>query len=336
MADPAATASSVLVTKHVFPEAINYLEQQGMQVEYMDSYESMPSEELLRRAQGKQALVAQLTDKLSGDMMSPLRNAGVRVIANVAVGFDNIDIPAATRAGILVTNTPGVLTETTADFAFSLLMAAARRVVEAHAFVHSGQWKQWTIDLLAGQDVHHKTLGIFGMGRIGQAMARRARGFGMRLLYHDAQRASEDLERELALEFVEKEALLQQSDFVTLHVPLLESTRKLIGEAELRLMKPTAILINTARGPVVDEAALADALERKTIAGAGLDVFEREPQVLPKLLELSNVVLAPHIASASVDTRRRMCMIAAENAVAAVNGQRPPNPVNPEVLEQDG
>jgi lactate dehydrogenase-like 2-hydroxyacid dehydrogenase len=255
----------------------------------------------------------------------------VKVLANVAVGFDNIDVGAASRKGILVTNTLDVLTETIADFAFALLMAAARRVVEGHQFVHSGKWRRWTIDLLAGQDVHGRTLGLFGLGRIGQAVARRGRGFSMRILYHDVARAPEAVESALGAEFVSKEELLRQADFVSIHVPLLESTRKLIGAAELALMKPTAILVNTARGPVVDEAALAEALRSRRIASAGLDVFEAEPKVHPTLLEMDNVVLAPHIASASVDTRRRMSMMAAENAAAALEGRRPPNLVNPEL-----
>jgi len=195
--------------------------------------------------------------------------------------------------------------------------------------VHSGHWQRWTIDLLAGQDVWGKTLGIFGLGRIGQAVARRGRGFGMRILYHDAQRAPEAVEQELAARFVSKDELLAAADYVSLHVPLTDGTRKLIGAAELEKMKPTAILVNTARGPVVDEAALAAALERKVIASAGLDVFEREPQVHPLLLQLQNVVLAPHIASASVETRRRMSMMAAENCAAALEGQRPANLLNP-------
>ncbi|HPQ17243.1 MAG TPA: D-glycerate dehydrogenase, partial [Bryobacteraceae bacterium] len=230
------------------------------------------------------------------------------------------------------TNTPDVLTDTTADLAFALLLAAARRIVEADHFLRSGQWRRWSIDLLAGHDVHHKTLGIFGMGRIGQAVARRARGFSMRVLYNDTRRAPEAIERELELEFVEKDRLLAESDFVSLHVPLTESTRHLIGAAELAKMKPSAIIVNTSRGPVIDEPALAEALSKGVIAGAGLDVFEEEPKVHPVLLELKNVALAPHIGSASIDTRRKMCMLAAENAVAALEGRRPPNLVNPEVL----
>jgi D-3-phosphoglycerate dehydrogenase len=316
---------SVLVTKRIYPEAVELLGRH-FEVDYEATDEGLSPEELRRRARRKQAIVSQLTDRIDAAFLESLE--GVRVISNVAVGFDNIDLAAATRCGILVTNTPGVLTETTADLAFTLLMAAARRIVEAHKFVHSGRWKRWTIDLLAGQDIHHQTLGIFGMGRIGQAMARRARGFSMRVLYHDSVRAAQALEGELGLEFVSAEQLLREADFVSLHVPLTAETRGLIGKRELEMMKPTAILINTARGPVVDEAALAEALRDERIAGAGLDVFEREPQVCPLLLELDNVVLAPHIASASVATRQRMSVMAAENVIAALAGERPPNLVN--------
>lgn len=321
---------SILVTKRVYPEAIEYLKVFA-EVDYEATDDGLAPQELVERARGKQAIVSQLTDTFSAEVISRLE--GVRVLANVAVGFDNIDVAVATSRRIAVTNTPDVLTETTADFAWTLLMAAARRIVEAHQFLHSGQWRRWTIDLLVGRDVHGRTLGIFGMGRIGQAVARRARGFGMRVLYHDSMRAAESLERELGLEFTLPDRLLAESDFVTLHVPLLDSTRKLIGAAELRKMKPTAILVNTSRGPVVDEAALADALSSGLIAGAALDVFENEPHVHPKLLELDNAVLAPHIASASVDTRRRMCMMAAENAAAVLEGRRPPNLVNSEVWQ---
>ncbi len=317
----------VLVTKRIYPEAIEFLKQHAA-VDYAESDDGLTAEELMERIRGKKAVVSQLTDKFSAPVIEQLD--GIRIIANVAVGFDNIDVPAATRRKILVTNTPDVLTDTTADFAFALLMATARRVVEGHKFVHSGQWTKWRIDLLVGQDVHHRTLGIFGMGRIGQALARRARGFDMRILYYDAVSAPEAVERELGLEFASAERVLRESDFVSLHVPLAAHTRHMIGAAQLRIMKPTAILVNTSRGPVVDEAALAEALEQRVIAGAGLDVFENEPQVHPGLLKLENVVLAPHIASASVDTRRKMCMMAAENAVGALEGRRPANLLNPE------
>ena len=317
----------ILVTKRVFPEAVELLRRE-FEVDYNDTDRVLPSGELIERARGCAAVVSQLTDRLDAGVIAQLD--GVRVIANVAVGYDNIDVPAATARGIAVTNTPGVLTETTADFAFALLMAAARRIPEAHAFVHSGQWRTWIIDLLAGQDIHGSTLGIFGFGRIGVAVARRGRGFGMRILYCDEQPAPAEIERELQARRVSKEELLRESDFVSLHVPLTPATRHLIGAAELGLMKPAAILVNTARGPVVDEEALVEALEKRTIWAAGLDVFEQEPKVHPKLLELPNVVLAPHIASASFATRRRMSVMAAENAAAALSGRRPPNLVNPE------
>jgi len=302
----------VLVTKRIYPEAIDYLKEH-VELDYAESDDGLSAEELLARVRGKQGLISQLTDKFTAAVIDQL--GGVRVIANVAVGFDNIDVPAATRRRILVTNTPDVLTDTTADFAFALLIAAARRVVEGHQFVHSGKWTKWRIDLLVGQDVHHRTLGIFGMGRIGQALARRI---------------PEALERELGAEFVTAERLLYESDFVSLHVPLLPHTRHMMGAEQFRMMKPTAILVNTSRGPVVDEAALADALEQHVIAGAGIDVFENEPRVHPKLLTLENAVLAPHIASASVDTRKKMSMMAAENVVAALEGRRPANLLNPE------
>ena len=319
---------AILVTKRVYPEAIELLEKHA-EVDYENSGDGLSASELASRIRGKQAVVSQLTDRFDAAVIESLE--GVKAICNVAVGYDNIDLAAATRKGILVTNTPDVLTDTTADLAFALLLAAGRRIVEGHRFVHSGQWRKWRIDLLVGHDAHHATLGIFGMGRIGQAMARRGAGFSMRLLYHDVQRAPEEIERALGLEFVSKEDLLRESDFVSIHVPLSAATRHMIGEAELAIMKPSAILVNTSRGPVVDEAALAAALERGQIAGAGLDVFEREPEVHPTLLKLENVVVAPHIGSASINTRRRMSMLAAENAVAAVEGRRPPTLLNPEL-----
>ena len=296
------------------------------EVEYYESDDALTPEELIARSRGKLGIVAQLTDRFNAEQIARLE--GVRVISDVAVGYDNVDLEAATQHGILVTNTPDVLTDTTADLAFALMLATARRLVEGDRYVHSGQWRRWAIDLLAGYDVHHKTLGIVGMGRIGQAVARRGRGFSMRILYNDARRAPEEVERELGLEFVDKERLLRESDFVSLHVPLMEATRHLIGAAELAAMKPTAILVNTSRGPVVDEAALAEALAAGRIGGAGLDVFEREPEVHPGLLKLDNVVLEPHIGSASIDTRRGMSMLAAQNCAAAIEGRRPPNLVN--------
>jgi lactate dehydrogenase-like 2-hydroxyacid dehydrogenase len=319
---------AVLVTKRIYPQAIEFLSQHA-EVDYANSDDGLPGSELAERIRGKQGVVSQLTDKFTPAVIATLD--GIRVISNVAVGFDNIDVPAATRAGILVTNTPDVLTDTTADLAWALMLAAARRIVEGQKFLESGQWTKWRIDLLVGQDIHHRTLGIFGMGRIGQAVAKRALGFAMRVLYHDTRRAASEVERDLGLEFVSVERLLRESDFISLHVPLMPETRHLIGAPQLRMMKPTAVLVNSSRGPVVDEGALAEALAQGVIAAAGLDVFENEPQVHPKLQQLPNAVLVPHIGSATVETRRKMCMMAAENAAAALTGRRPPNLLNPEV-----
>jgi glyoxylate reductase len=285
--------------------------------------------ELMGRLGDKQALVCQLTQTVDAEVLKAGKK--LRVVANVAVGFDNIDVAAATEGGIAVTNTPGVLDETTADFAWTLLLAVARRVVEADRFARRGEWKGWDLLMMLGSDVHGKTLGVIGFGRIGQRVAQRAQGFAMRVLYHDAAQAPEDRERELKVEWAEKERLLRESDFVSLHVPLAAETRRLVSTQELGWMKPTAYLVNTSRGPVVDESALVQALQEKRIAGAALDVFEEEPEIHPGLVGLSNVVLAPHIASASVETRTRMAMMAAENVVAVLSGERPPNLVNPDV-----
>lgn len=314
----------------MYPEAIEFL-RRSADVEYHDSNESYPPDELLSRLEDKDCAITQLTDEFSADVIEALPN--LKVIANVAVGYDNVDIEAATRRKILVTNTPDVLTETTADFAFALLTAAARRIPEADRFLRAGKWREWGIDLLCGQDIYRRTLGIVGLGRIGQAMARRARGFDMTLLYHDAVRADTDVEREIGLHFVPLEKLLKDSDFVSVHVPLVPETRKLINASRLALMKKTAVLVNTSRGPVIDEAALVEALKNERIAAAGLDVFQDEPEVNPGLIELDNVVLTPHIASASVETRKKMCLMAAENALAALDGKRPANLVNPEAFE---
>ncbi|MDA1312164.1 MAG: D-glycerate dehydrogenase [Acidobacteria bacterium] len=320
----------VLVTKRIYPSAVEYL-RQHVDAEYHESDDGYGAEQLLEHLTGKQAVVSQLTDKFSADVIAALPD--LKVISNVAVGYDNIDIAAATQRRIVVTNTPDVLTDTTADFAFTLLMATARRLVEADKYLRVGKWTQWRIDLLTGHDIHHATLGILGMGRIGQTLARRARGFEMRAIYSDVQRAAPELERELQLEYLPFDSVLEQSDFISVHVPLLAATRHLLGAEQFARMKKNAILINTSRGPVVDEAALADALAAGEIAGAGLDVFEREPQVEPRLLDMDNVVLAPHIASASVDTRTKMCVMAAENCVTALAGTRPPNLVNTAVFE---
>jgi len=319
----------ILVSRHVFPEAIDILEPVA-DIQYNDSSTGLSPQDLRTAVAGKQAVVCQLTDRIDSAFMES--GSDLKVISNVAVGFDNIDIPAATERGIVVTNTPGVLTDTTADLAFTLMVSAARRIAEADRFLRSGRWQQWEIDMMTGHDIHGHTLGIFGLGRIGQGMARRASGFDMRVIYHDEARAAAHKEKEWGVEYVDRETLFRDSDFLSVHVPLKEQTRHAVGKNEFALMKANAVLINTSRGPVVDEKALADALEQGQIASAGLDVFEEEPIVEPRLLALENLVLVPHIGSASIKTRTRMCTMAAENAAAVLSGQRPPNPVNPEVL----
>jgi glyoxylate reductase len=295
-------------------------------VDYNDSDEPMPKGDLVRRLQDKDALICHIISAVDDEVLGA--SPDLKVVANVAVGYNNIDVAAARRRGIAVTNTPDVLTETTADFAWALLMAAARRVVEADHYVRSDQWKVWKWDLLWGADIHGKTLGVVGFGRIGRAVARRALGFGMRVLYHDTLRADPAAERELKATPADLDTLLRESDFVSLHTLLSPETRHLINERTLRLMKKTAILVNAARGPVVDEAALARALSEQWIRGAGLDVFEDEPRIHPALLPLRNVTLAPHIASASHETRIAMATLAIRNCLAVLEGQPPLTPVS--------
>jgi glyoxylate reductase len=293
---------------------------------------SLTRPDLVARLSGKQGLVCLITDTIDADLLEACPD--LRVVANVAVGYNNVDVAAATRRGVVVTNTPDVLTETTADFAWTLLMATARRLAEADRYVRDGRFTQWEFMLLLGGDVHGKTLGIVGFGRIGRAMARRARGFNMPVLYQDTVAADPATERELGASQADLPTLLREADFVSLHTPLLTETRHMINAESLRTMKRTAYLINASRGPVVDEAALVHALKEGWIAGAGLDVYEEEPKIHPGLLSLPNVVLAPHIASGSYETRLQMAMLAIENCLAVLAGQRPPTPVNPEVLSR--
>jgi glyoxylate reductase len=295
--------------------------------------DAQPLEEpgIRRAADGCQGILSQVMDPIGEEVLS---TPGLKIVSNVAVGYDNIDVEAATRHGVLVTNTPGVLTDTTADFAFALLMAAGRRVAEGDRYLRAGLFKGWAIDMMLGQDLQGATLGLVGVGRIGGAVARRARGFDMRILYSDAVALPPDVESELGATRVDLDRLLEESDFVSLHVPLTPDTHHLISTDQLGRMKPSAVLVNTSRGPVVDEAALATALREGQIFAAGLDVFEREPEVHPALLELDNVVLTPHIASASGRTRSRMCEMAVQDLIAGLRGERPKNPLNPEVLSR--
>jgi glyoxylate reductase len=319
----------VFATHRLFEAARSILERECT-VDYWDGEDRPPRETVLERIRGKSGLVSLLTEKIDAKLLDAGRE--LRIVSNVAVGFDNIDVPACTTRGVVVTNTPGVLDETTADMAWALMMSVARRLGEGEALIRSGQWKKWNLDQLVGTDVWGKTLGIVGFGRIGQAVARRAAGFGMKVVYSNTRRVSAEVELRLNAEFREMEVLLGEADFVSIHVPLRENTRKLFGMEQFWKMKRTAFLINTSRGPVVDEAALVSALEAGKIAGAGLDVFEKEPEVHPGLLR-PNVVLAPHLGSASLETRTKMACMAAENIAAFFAGKQPPNIVNPEAIK---
>jgi glyoxylate reductase len=317
----------VLATHGLFAAAREILDA-DCDAEYMTRAERPTREELMARMGEKDGLVCLLSEKIDEDLMRGAPK--LRIVANVAVGYDNVDVRACTKRGIAVTNTPGVLDETTADFAWTLMMAVARRLGEAEQFARSGAWKSWDLGQLCGTDVWGKTLGVVGLGRIGQAMARRAAGFKMKVIYTARKRAPEEVERAVNAEYRDLNTLLAEADFVSLHVPLTAETRRMLNAEKFSRMKPTAFLINTARGPVVDEAALVHALENGKIAGAGLDVFENEPTIHPGL-KRPNVVLAPHLGSASLETRTKMACMAATNTVTFFRGQRPPNILNPEV-----
>ncbi|TMF75460.1 MAG: D-glycerate dehydrogenase [Chloroflexi bacterium] len=279
-------------------------------------------------AEGCVGIVSQLMDPIRETVLS---TPGLKCVSNVAVGFDNVDVAAATSHKVMVTNTPGVLDDSTADFAFTLLMATARRIVEADSFTRSGRFRGWAIDMMLGQDIFGATLGIVGVGRIGRGVAHRAKGFNMRVLYYDPQPLPREAEEQLGATRVDLGRLIAESDFISIHVPLTQETHHLFSTQQFNQMKRNAVLVNTSRGPVVDEAALVEALKGRKLAGAGLDVYEREPAVHPGLTPMPNVVLAPHIASATVRTRSEMSAMAARNMATAVRGGRPPNLVNPEV-----
>jgi glyoxylate reductase len=320
----------VYVTRQLFDEALGILRKYA-EVDVFEGVDNAaPRELILSKVKDVEGLLCLLTDGIDSEIIE----AGTRlkVISNYAVGFNNVDVDTATKHGIYVTYTPGILTETTADCAWALLLSIARRIAEADRHVRSGDWMHtWGPRMFLGSDVHGKTLGIIGLGRIGSAVARRAKGFNMNIIYHDVMRR-EDLEDELGVTFKEFDEVLSEADFITIHVPLTEETHHMIGRRELSIMKRTAYLVNTSRGPVIDEEELYNALKERIIAGAALDVYEQEP-IDPQspLLGLDNVVLTPHIASASIETRTKMAVVAANNLVSVLRGEEPPNLVNPEV-----
>lgn len=325
----------ILVTQKVPAPAYPLLEAIGDVEANMEEEVIWPYEELLHRGPGHDYIYCLLTDNVDANFLEACVAATPRLkmVANMAVGFNNIDVETATRLGIAVSNTPGVLSDTTADLAFALLMATARRIPEAERFLRAGKFKGWGPLLFCGAEVHHSTLGLIGAGRIGKIVTKRASGFEMKVIYFDVNRLSPEDEAALNLTYLPMDDVLKQADFISVHTPYMPSTHHLISERELDLMKPTAIIINTARGPIIDEKALVKALQAGKIAGAGLDVFEHEPAIEPELLTMENVVLLPHIASASLKTRTLMATMASDNIVAHFHGQRPPNVVNPEVLE---
>jgi lactate dehydrogenase-like 2-hydroxyacid dehydrogenase len=324
---------SVLVTRAIFPDVIERLAQ------YFDVDDNqqdlvLDGAALRARLAGKAGVLANAADRIDGELIAALPQ--LRAVCNMAVGYNNLDLPALTAAGVVATNTPDVLTETTADFGWALLMATARRVTEGEHYLRAGKWERWSYDMLVGMDICGSTLGILGMGRIGQGLARRAAGFGMQVLYHNRSQLPADVERSLNARYVTKTELLQQSDHLILVLPYSAESHHAIGAAEIAQMKPTATLINLARGGIVDDAALAAALHARKIFAAGLDVFEGEPSVHPDLLTVPNIVLTPHIASASEKTRRAMANLAADNLIAALDAGpqagNPPTVINPEVM----
>jgi glyoxylate reductase len=318
--------SRVVVTGRVPDAALEKLRTEH-EVDAWAGPESIGREELLRRVAGADAVVSLLTERIDSELLDAA-GPQLKVVANVAVGYDNIDVPACTERGIVATNTPGVLTEATADIALGLILSATRRLGEGERLIRSGQAWKWGMFFLLGSSLQGKTLGVVGMGGIGQATARRAKAFGMEIVYQSRSEIDPGIAAELGARRVELDELLAISDIVSLHCPYGPATHHLIGAEQLAAMKDTAYLINTARGPIVDEAALASALREGQIAGAGLDVFENEPSVHPGLLELENVVLVPHLGSATVETRTAMAMLAADNALSVLSGERPPAPIN--------
>ena len=321
----------VLVTRRLPDVAMRAIEER-CRIDLWDDEWAIPRDELLRRLEGKAGAVTLLTEKVDAEFLDAGRD--LVIVANYAVGFDNVDVEECLRRGVLASNTPEVLTETTADTAWSLVMAAARRVAEGDRFLRRREPWIWGPMMMLGQDVQGKTLGIVGFGRIGQAVARRGLGFGMRVIYHDVYRPPEDVERELRAEYRSFDDLLGEADVISIHVALTPETRHLFGPEQFRRMKDTAVIVNTSRGPVIDEGALAAALRDGEIFAAGLDVFEYEPEVHPELLDRDNVVVIPHLGSATVETRDAMGMLAAENLIAALEGRRPPTLIDPAMWDR--
>lgn len=321
----------IYITRPIFDETLDRLKLEA-QVEVNHEDLVLSKAELITKLREVDGAMTLVTDTIDREVFEAAPD--LKVAANFAVGFNNVDLDAATQLGVVITNTPGVLTETTADFAWTLLMAAARRVVEGDKFVRAGKFRAWGPKMFLGQDIYGKTLGLVGLGRVGQSVARRGAGFNMKVVFYDSEPIAEKLIQDLGVRRVSLEELYAISDFISLHVPLLNETTHLLNDRTFAMMKPTCVVVNTSRGPVIEEKALARALKDGKIAGAGIDVFEREPEIDPDLLKLDNVVLAPHIASASHETRIRMCMMAADNLLATLKGERPPNLVNTDVWEK--
>jgi glyoxylate reductase len=321
----------IVVTRRIPEPAVELLREAG-DVWVSPDDRPLETQELHDAVSGADIAVTLLHDRVD-DAFLDAAGDQLRAVCNVAVGFDNIDVPAATKRGVLITNTPAVLTEATADLAMTLILAVTRRIGEGERLIRNREKWSWHMFMLLGMGLQEKTLGVVGMGAIGQALARRAKAFGMEIVYSDARPASEEVERELGARRVELDELLETADVVSIHAPLMDSTRHLIDAQALARMKDTAYLVNSARGPIIDEAALVEALRSGQIAGAGLDVYENEPEVDPGLIELDNVVLLPHLGSATIETRTAMGVLAAKNALAVLRGEDPPTPVNPEVLE---
>ena len=327
------TKPKILIARAVFPEVIARLER-FFEVESNQTDDVWSKAQLIDKLRGKQGAFTTGSDRIDSEVLAACPD--LKICANMAVGYNNFDMDAMTKAGVLATNAPDVLTETTADFGFALLMATARRITESEHYLRAGQWNKWSYDMFAGSDIHGATLGVLGMGRIGQGIAKRgALGFGMKVIYHNRTRLDAALEAECKAQYVSKEELLKAADHLVLVLPYSPASHHTIGAAELALMKPTATLVNIARGGIVDDVALAAALAGKRIAAAGLDVFEGEPTVHPDLLALTNVVLTPHIASASLPTRLAMANLAADNLLAFFSGHKPLTPLNIQALSQD-